>query len=99
MSKTFGQKISHAFAVLSFAAALACLFGAPFYRPRGDLDPILASLMASTVFFAGCGVVLYVIATARLKGLLSRGEAGHGGRGGEAPGEDGRRSGDEPPAR
>jgi hypothetical protein len=72
MSKTIGQKISYVFAMLSFAAAFACAAGALFYRSRGDLDPILASLMASTVFFVGCGIVLYVIATARLKGLLSR---------------------------
>jgi hypothetical protein len=35
------------------------------------MDPVHASLMASSVFFAGVGVVLYVMGTARLQGLLS----------------------------
>jgi len=68
--KTFGQRIAYGFALLSFLAAAGCVAGVFIYSPAQNLDPIIASLMASTVFFVGTGIVLYVIGTARLKGLL-----------------------------
>jgi hypothetical protein len=70
MQKTLAQHVAFFFAVLSLLAAAGCVVGAVIYQPTESQDPIVASLMASTVFFIGVGVVLYVIATARLKGLL-----------------------------
>jgi hypothetical protein len=69
--RNFSQRIAYALAMLSFAAAVGCVAGLFLYEPTAQLDPVRASLMASTVFFVGVGVVLYVIGTARLKGLLS----------------------------
>lgn len=69
--KTIAQRIAYAFALLSFLAAAACVIGIFLYETTVQLDPIRASLIASTVFFVGVGIVLYVIGTARLKGLLS----------------------------
>ena len=66
-----GQKIAFALAVLCYLAAVGCAVGAAVYDSGRPSDPIQASLMASVVFFIGCGVVLHVIGTARLKGLLS----------------------------
>ena len=71
MQKTIAQHISYAFAWLSFLAAAACAIAVFVYQPTMEFDPIHASLMASTVFFVSVGVVLYVMGTARLKGLLS----------------------------
>jgi len=78
MEKTFGQKIARAIAVLCYIAGVACAVGAALYPVRGDYDAIQASLMASVVFFVGCGIVLHVIATTRLKGIvtLSKPDAG-----------------------
>ena len=42
-----------------------------FYSSDTGGDPIRASLMAAVVFFIGCGVVLQVFGTARLRGVLS----------------------------
>ncbi len=69
--KTFGQKIAYFTAMLSFLAAVGCVVAAFLYEPTMEFDPILGSLMASTVFFISVGIVLYVIGTARLKGILS----------------------------
>ncbi len=69
--KTFGQKIAYLMAMLSFLAAAGCVVAVFVYQTTMELDPIRGSLMASVVFFIGVGVVLYVIGTARLKGLLS----------------------------
>ena len=69
--KTVGQTIAYLIAMLSFLAAAGCVVAVFVYQPTKELDPIRGSLMASTVFFIGVGVVLYVIGTARLKGLIS----------------------------
>jgi len=69
--KTVGQKIAYLIAMLSFLAAAGCVAAVFVYQPTTELDPVRGSFMASTVFFIGVGVVLYVIGTARLKGLLS----------------------------
>lgn len=70
MKKHLGQKISLVFAVLSYLAAVGCAITAVML-PGESNDPIRAAFMASVVFFAGCGVVLHVIGTARLHGILS----------------------------
>ena len=69
--RPLGQKISLAMAMLCYASATACAVGAIVYDARGNNDPAQASLMAAVVFFIGCGVVLQVIGTARLRGVLS----------------------------
>lgn len=71
MQKNLGQKIAFFFAILSYLAAAGCALGAMLYTSENPYDPIRASLMASVVFFAGCGIVLHVIGTARLKGILA----------------------------
>jgi len=58
-------------AVLCYVAAFACALGAFLYQGTQSGDPVRASLMAAVVFFVGCGVVLHIIGTARLKGVLS----------------------------
>lgn len=70
MEKHLGQKIAFVFAVLSYLAAAGCVIAA-IMLPGASNDPIRAAFMASVVFFAGCGIVLHVIGTARLKGILS----------------------------
>jgi len=71
MEKTLGQKIAMAIAVLCYIAGIGCAVGAALYPVRGAYDAIQASLMASIVFFVGCGIVLHVIATTRLKGIVT----------------------------
>ncbi|MCB1922132.1 MAG: hemerythrin family protein [Gammaproteobacteria bacterium] len=65
------QKVVMVFAYLSYALAITCAVGAFVYQSDQPADPIRASLMASVVFFIGCGVVLHVIGTTRLSGILS----------------------------
>jgi len=60
-----------AVAVLCYAAAAALGITVLLYQSDVPNDPIRASLMAAVVFCIGCGVVLHVIGTARLKGILS----------------------------
>ncbi len=71
MQRPLGQRIAYAVAILCYALAVACAVGAVVYPAETPQDPVRASLMASVVFFVGCGVVLHVIGTARLKGALS----------------------------
>jgi uncharacterized membrane protein len=71
MKKPLAQRIVFVTAVLCYAAGVACALGAFFYQSGTGNDPVRASLMAAVVFFVGCGVVLHVIATARLGGVLS----------------------------
>ena len=72
MAKNLGQKISLVFVGLCVLAVLGSGIAALLYEPRGDMDPIHASLMASAFFFGSCAVVLYVIGTARLRGPIQR---------------------------
>lgn len=74
MERHFSQKISRAIALLCYAAAVACAVGAFLYGNDTPDDPVRASLFASVVFFASCGIVLQVIANTRLKGILSHGD-------------------------
>ena len=71
MKKPLGQRIAFAIAMLCYAAAVASAFAAFLYQSTVPGDPVRASLMAAVVFFIGCGVVLHIIGTARLKGVLS----------------------------
>jgi uncharacterized membrane protein len=71
MQRPLGQKIAYFTAMLCYALGVASAIGALFYPSEIAQDPIRASLMASVVFFVGCGVVLHVIGTARLAGVLS----------------------------
>ena len=65
------QTVALFFAVLSYLAAVGAALAAFMHDGELPADPIRASLMASVVFFVGCGVVLHVIGTARLSGILS----------------------------
>ena len=71
MKKPFGQRVAFALALVCYVAAAACVIAAFLYQSRSPEDAVRAALMASVVFFIGCGVVLHVIGTARLEGLLS----------------------------
>jgi hypothetical protein len=68
---TLGQKIAMAIAVLCYLAGAACAAGAAFYPFPTPNNVIQASLMASVVFFVGCGIVLHAIARTRLKGIIT----------------------------
>lgn len=60
--QTLAQKISVIIAFISYLAATACIIGLYFYYDgEGMNNPISASLMASTVFFIGTGIVLHVM--------------------------------------
>jgi hypothetical protein len=70
MEKHLGQKIAFTVAILSYLAAAGCAVTAVMLP--GDVDdPVRGAFISSVVFFIGCGVVLHVIGTARLKGILS----------------------------
>lgn len=69
--KHIGQKIAFALAICAYLAAIGCVAVVWMTDFEAAQDPIKASLMASVVFFIGCGVVLHVIGSANLKGLLS----------------------------
>lgn len=65
------QKIVLVLAWLCYAAAAGFVIATFVYQPERSGDPVHASFMASVIFFAGCGIVLHVIARSRLKGLVS----------------------------
>jgi len=71
VKKTLTQKIIFVVAIICYLAAVACVFAAFLYESAQTSDSVRASLMAAVVFFIGCGVVLHVMATARLRGVLS----------------------------
>ena len=71
VNKTPVQKVVYVVAILCYLCAAGCVVAAFLYESAQTNDPIRASLMAAVVFFVGCGVVLHVMATARLKGVLS----------------------------
>jgi quinol-cytochrome oxidoreductase complex cytochrome b subunit len=62
------QKILLVIAVISYLAAVACGVSA-VYMGVGSGNPIVASLMASVVFFIGVGIVLQVIGSGNLPNL------------------------------
>lgn len=71
MKKPLGQRIAMVVAICCYAAAAVCGIAAWFYQGDSPEDPVSASLMASVVFFVGCGAVLHTIGKARLTGVLS----------------------------
>jgi len=71
MEKNLGQKIAYVIALLCYLAGGVLAVSAWLYEPEHGNDAVHASLMASVVFSVGCGIVLHVIATTRLKGILS----------------------------
>ena len=71
MKRHFSQTIALAIAALCYLAAVGCAIAAFLHEMSGPNDPVRASLMAAVVFFIGCGIVLQVIGTTRLKGILS----------------------------
>jgi F0F1-type ATP synthase assembly protein I len=55
-------------AVVSYIAAIACGVAAG-YLSDGTANTVVASMMASVVFFAGTGIVLQVISSTNLSKL------------------------------
>ena len=62
------QKVLFVVALISYLAAAVCI-GLAVYFNSDTQDPLVASLMASVVFFTGVGVVLHVIARTNLPDL------------------------------
>jgi hypothetical protein len=62
------QKLLMIIAAISYLAGIGCALAAGFLD-RESGDPVIASLMASTVFFAGVGIVLQVIGSTNLPNL------------------------------
>ncbi|MDP2827638.1 MAG: hypothetical protein Q8O37_03430 [Sulfuricellaceae bacterium] len=57
-----GRKISHGFAIFSLACMLISLvFFLYLFATRGITDVITASLLATTLFFLSCTIVLYLM--------------------------------------
>jgi hypothetical protein len=69
------QKVLMVIAVISYIAAIGC-GSAAAYLSDGSASPVVASMMASVVFFAGVGIVLQVIGSTNLPNLkVGRGRA------------------------
>jgi hypothetical protein len=62
------QKVLMGIAALSYITAIGCGIAAG-YLSDGSANPVVASLMASVVFFAGVGIVLHVIGSTSLPSL------------------------------
>ncbi|MGB5278169.1 MAG: hypothetical protein WBO16_03795 [Gammaproteobacteria bacterium] len=62
------QKVIMGIAVVSYIAAIACGVAAG-YLSDGTANTVVASMMASVVFFAGTGIVLQVISSTSLSKL------------------------------
>lgn len=71
MTRPLGQRIAFVVAVSCYVAAVVAAIAAFLHENASPEDPVRAALMATVVFFVGCGVVLHVIGRARLKGILS----------------------------
>jgi predicted membrane channel-forming protein YqfA (hemolysin III family) len=57
-----GRKIAFGFSVFSFVSmAISLLTFVYFMVTRGGRDVITASLLATTLFFLSCGIVLYLV--------------------------------------
>ncbi|HBH35211.1 MAG TPA: hemerythrin family protein [Gammaproteobacteria bacterium] len=65
-----GQKIAYISAIIFYVCGIGCVIAAFYYnRQLGSDNPIVASLMASVVFFIGSGIVLHVIGKVDLPDL------------------------------
>jgi hypothetical protein len=62
------QKMLMGIAVISYIVAIGCGVAAA-YTSDGSANPVVASLMASVVFFVGVGIVLHVIGSTDLPSL------------------------------
>ena len=63
-SRNFGKKIAFGFAIGSFGSTvISLLFLVYFLATRGGSDVMSASLLATTLFFLSCGVVLFLMST------------------------------------
>lgn len=62
------QKVIMGVATISYVAAIMC-GAAAGYLSDGTANPLVASMMASVVFFAGTGIVLQVISSTNLPKL------------------------------
>ena len=62
------QKVIMGIATISYIAAIMCGIAAG-YLSDGTANPLVASMMASVVFFAGAGIVLQVISSTSLPKL------------------------------
>ena len=62
------QKVMMGIATISYIAAIMCGIAAG-YLSDGAANPLVASMMASVVFFAGTGIVLQVISSTSLPKL------------------------------
>ena len=65
------QKLLLVIAAINYLTAVACGVAA-VYLETSFSEVIVASLMASVVFFAGVGIVLHVLANANLPDLRVR---------------------------
>ena len=63
------QKILVVLAWISYTLAIACGVAAALKWEGASWDPMVASLMASVVFFLGAGIVVHVIGRTRLPDL------------------------------
>lgn len=62
------QKVIMGIAAISYFAAIVCGLVAG-YMSDGTANPVVASMMASVVFFACTGIVLHVISGTNLPSL------------------------------
>lgn len=68
--RKIGQKISFAVGMISYLAALVSVAATVYYdRVLGSEHPVVASLVASVVFFIGAGIVLHVMGSVSLPSL------------------------------
>lgn len=65
-----GQKAASVTAIVFYLCAVGCIIAAFYYNHQlGSDNPVVASLMASVVFFVGAGIVLHVIGKVDLPDL------------------------------
>jgi len=62
------QKVLMVIAITCYIVAIGCAIAAG-YLSDGSANPVVASMMASVVFFAGVGIVLHVIGSTNLPSL------------------------------
>ena len=62
------QKVLMGVAAVSYIVSIGCALAAA-YLSDGTANPVVASIMASVVFFAGTGIVLHVISSTNLPSL------------------------------
>lgn len=69
-SRKPAQKVSFVSALICYAMAILTLLAAGYLAIfSGTESPVFASLLASTVFFIGSGIVLHVMGVANLPDL------------------------------